>query len=253
LSKNQLPQSPSTSSNQKINPYVSVDCVIFGFDHGDLKVLLIERNPADKKDLMALPGNLVYDGENLDDAAVRVLKELTNLTNIFLKQSEAFGDKKRISKKKDLEWLKSMRDLPSAHVVTVSYYALVKLEKYKPTPAGFAKNAKWVSIKQVPELAFDHNEIINKAMEKLQYRLYFEPVGFELLPTMFTLAQVQQLYQTILQTELDKRNFRRKILHSGMLEPTDKKQEGVPHKPARLYTFNKDYKSKSSPLDKFLA
>jgi 8-oxo-dGTP diphosphatase len=128
LSKNQLPQSPSTSSNQKINPYVSVDCVIFGFDHGDLKVLLIERNPADKKDLMALPGNLVYDGENLDDAAVRVLKELTNLTNIFLKQSEAFGDKKRIGKKKDLEWLKSMRDLPSAHVVTVSYYALVKLE-----------------------------------------------------------------------------------------------------------------------------
>ena len=252
MNTNQLTPKTASSHSTKINPYVSVDCVIFGFDNTDLKVLLIERNPKNKADLMALPGNLIYEGENLDHAAVRVLRELTNLSDIFLEQSHTFGDSERISKKRDLDWLKSVRDMPSAHVITVGYFALVKLDNYKPTAAGFARNATWVSVMEVPELAFDHNEIMDKAMESLQHRLYFEPIGFELLPKLFTLAQLQQLYEAVPQTELDKRNFRRKILRSGMLEPTDMEQDGVPHKPARLYRFNSDYRNKSSHLDNFL-
>lgn len=225
-----------------INPNVSVDCVIFGFSDNNLEVLLIDRSAgiADvKDDLLALPGNLIYEDEKLDEAADRVLKELTNLENIYLEQVYTFGDPDRISKKKDKEWLSKIRAHPEARVITVAYTSLVKKELYEPTPSGFARNAIWLPVQDVPQLAFDHNEILNKALDFLKQKIYTEPLGYELLPKKFTMAQLQRLYEIILQSDFDKRNFRRKILKTSFIIPLDEKQTGVAHKPAMLYKFDK--------------
>jgi 8-oxo-dGTP diphosphatase len=232
-------------SNQ--NPHVSVDCVIFGFDAIELKVLLIERD-ADVKTKMnphfkrySLPGNLVNDDEDLDHAAQRVLKELTNLENIFLEQFYAFGDPNRVKDHADVQWLNSVRSDPKARVITVAYYSLVKLDKYQPSPSSFASNALWVPLESIPELAFDHNRILNKALQTLKLKLRMKPIGFELLPAKFTLGQLQKVYETILGTSLDKRNFRRKILSKGFIKPLSEKQKGVPHKRAQLYEFDQEH------------
>lgn len=237
----------------KLNPHVSVDCVIFGFDNKDLKVLLIERFPGNKDqkegEAMALPGNLIKEDEDLDDAAKRVLKELTNLSDLYLEQFGTFGNPNRLSKPEDKRWLQATREIPDARVITVAYYSLVRLDRYKPTASGFAKNASWISIRDVRNLAFDHNEILNKAIRVLKHDLHKIPAGFELMPEKFTLSQLQLLYEIILQTELDKRNFRRKILKTGIIIPLTEKQAGVSHKPARFYKFNKDYQEMNDFLD----
>lgn len=229
-------------TNHSINPNVSVDCVIFGFGDNNLEVLLIERSPKSaeqEEDLLALPGDLIYEDETLDEAASRVLKELTNLENIYLEQVYTFGDPHRISKQKDIDWLRRVRASPDARVITVAYTSLVKKEMYKPTPRGFAQNAIWKPVDEVPLLAFDHNEILEKALDYLKQKIYIEPVGFELLPKKFTMAQLQRLYEIILQTKLDKRNFRRKIIKTSFVVALDEKQKGVAHKPAMLYKFVK--------------
>jgi 8-oxo-dGTP diphosphatase len=239
---------------QTINPNVSVDCVIFGFDENDLKVLLINRTTGDPArpddDELALPGDLIRNTETLDQAAKRVLKELTGLSEISLFQFRAFGDPDRLSKESDVEWLKAVRLDPEARVITIAYYSLVNIEKYDPTPSGFARKAQWVSIGDVKSLAFDHDEILETALHELKWKVYREPISFELLPEKFTLAQMQRLYEIIMQTDFDKRNFRRKLLNSGYLIETKEKQLGVAHKPARLYQVNKD-KLDSPDLDPF--
>jgi len=226
----------------QINPNVSVDCAIFSFDGSDLEVLLIERiagETALEDDLLALPGNLIYQDENLDQAANRVLFELTGLENIFLEQVYTFGDPARITKQKDQDWLKKIRAHPEARVITVAYTSLVKKSNLKVTPSSFARKALWVKVKEVPQLAFDHNDIFKKALNFLKVKIYSEPLGYELLPERFTLAQLQKLYEAILDDSFDKRNFRRKILRTSFIVPLDEKQQGVAHKPARLYRFDK--------------
>ena len=208
-----------------------------------LNVLLIERDlpttiqvaPARN---FALPGNLVDDQEPLDTSARRVLKELTNLEDIYLEQFYAFGAPNRVRNTYDLEWLRATRANPDARVITIAYYSLVKLGDYNPQPASFARSAVWVPVDQVPELAFDHNEILKKALSALRNKLATRPIGFELLPRKFTFGQLQKLYEAILGTLFDKRNFRRKILNMNVLVALDEKQIGVPHKPARLYMFD---------------
>jgi 8-oxo-dGTP diphosphatase len=226
----------------QINPNVSVDCAIFSFDGSDLEVLLIERMAGEtalEDDLLALPGNLIYQDENLDQAANRVLFELTGLENIFLEQVYTFGDPARITKQKDQDWLKKIRAHPEARVITVAYTSLVKKSNLKVTPSSFARKALWVKVKEVPQLAFDHNDIFKKALNFLKVKIYSEPLGYELLPERFTLAQLQKLYEAILDDSFDKRNFRRKILRTSFIVPLDEKQQGVAHKPARLYRFDK--------------
>lgn len=226
----------------QINPNVSVDCAIFSFDGSDLEVLLIERMAGEtalEDDLLALPGNLIYQDENLDQAANRVLFELTGLENIFLEQVYTFGDPARITKQKDQDWLKKIRAHPEARVITVAYTSLVKKSNLKVTPSSFARKALWVKVKEVPQLAFDHNDIFKKALDFLKVKIYSEPLGYELLPERFTLAQLQKLYEAILDDSFDKRNFRRKILRTCFIVPLDEKQQGVAHKPARLYRFDK--------------
>ncbi len=244
-----------STSEIKLNPNVSVDCVIFGFDSEKLKVLLIDRGqePGENfEKVYALPGNLIQENENLDEAADRVLKELTGLNDIFLEQFGSFGDPNRLTKESDLEWLKSIRAEPNARVITVAYYSLIRSDQYQLIASSFAKEAKWHDINSLPTLGFDHLEIIESALRELKFKSKYQPLGFELLPEKFTLSHLQQLYESILGTELDKRNFRRKILKKDFLIPLEERQTGVPHKPAQYFVFNKEkYEDYRQNVDDF--
>jgi 8-oxo-dGTP diphosphatase len=244
------------SENQSLglNPNVSVDCVVFGFDVTGLKVLLIERENPDNTEgkNFQLPGDLIRNNENLDEAANRVLKELTRLNDLYLEQFSAFGDPLRVKRENDLEWLRSVRKDPEARVVTIGYFSLIKPENFKPAANSFARKAEWIHLDNVPELAFDHNLILTVGLNALKLKMRSEPVGFELLPSKFTLGQLQNLYETVMGYEIDKRNFRRKILGMNFLVQLEEKQRGVAHKPARLYQFNQSaYNEAFSPAFDF--
>lgn len=223
---------------------ISVDCVVFGFDDKKLKVLLIEqKQPENGKPLQklqtALPGDLVQDDESFDKAAQRVLKELTSIEGIYLKQFHAFGDPMRVKDLKDQEWLRTFRAHPERRVITVGYYSLVNMDDFKPKASSFAGRTRWVDVYNIPELAFDHNNIVNHAMEIFRHELIADNIGFELLPAKFTLSQLQHLHEIILDKKLDKRNFRKTALKIEHLEPLDEKQQGVLHKPAQLFQYKR--------------
>lgn len=227
---------------------VSVDCVLFGFADRKLKVLLIEqKQPSEGKKVSklqtALPGDLLKANEGLDDAAKRVLRELTSLKGIYLRQFHTFGDPKRVKDLKDQEWLRTFRLNPERRVITVGYYSLVKMDDYEPYASSFASRTRWVDVYNIPDLAFDHNYIVEKGLESLRDGLINENIAFELLPEKFTLSQLQQLHEIILDKKLDKRNFRKNILKMEELKPLAEKQIGVYHKPAQLYHYNKRNKS----------
>jgi 8-oxo-dGTP diphosphatase len=226
----------------ELNPNVSVDCVLFGFDLEKLNVLVIDRgeNQLAENVRLALPGNLIYNNENLEQAAYRVLEELTSLKDIYLEQIGAFGDPNRICKEADRAWLQSIRAEPEARVITVAYFSLVKMEDYMPHAASFAKNAAWIPANEITDLAFDHYDILQAARNKLKEKIKIQPIGFNLLPEKFTLSQLHKLYESILDKDLDKRNFRRKVQKLDILTQLNEKQEGVPHKPSELYKFNED-------------
>lgn len=225
-----------------VNPRVSTDCVIFGFDNSKLNLLLITRKSkqSGESQRMALPGDLIYEDENLDQAASRVLGELTGLKDIYLQQIGAFGDPERLSASEDRDWLESVREQPDARVITVAYFSLVNMRDYAPQASSFAASARWVPLEMVRELAFDHHDILNEAKRRLRETLKNKPVGFNLLPEKFTLTQLHHLYEAILDKPLDKRNFRRKMLKLNILTRLEEKQKGVPHKPSRYYTFNQE-------------
>ncbi len=226
----------------ELNPNISVDCVVFGFDLEKLNILLIDRGESQfvSNDSLALPGDLIYNNENLHQAAYRVLEELTGLKNIYLEQIGAFGDPNRISKEEDRLWLESIRDNPEARVVTIAYFSLVKMEDYPLKASSFAKKAIWIPVKEIEKLAFDHFEILQAAKIKLKEKIKIHPIGFNLLPEKFTLSQLHKLYEIILDKELDKRNFRRKVQKMNLLKRLFEKQEYVPHKPSELYKFNEE-------------
>lgn len=234
-------QQATTPLENRINPNVSVDCVVFGFDSEKLNVLLIEQKDlGGNHEQFALPGDLVLQNESLDDAASRVLHELTNMSGIFLRQFHTFGDPERVKNVKDLAWLQSFRENPQARVITVAYFALVRMDNFKPEASSFAKKVFWEDIHNIPELAFDHNEIARVGLEKLQISFENRRIGFELLPEKFTLNQLQVLHEVILDKELDKRNFRKKVLKEKLVIGLEEKQKGVLHKPAQLFNLNKD-------------
>jgi 8-oxo-dGTP diphosphatase len=226
----------------KLNPHISVDCVIFGFDFDNLKVLLIERElkgfGKDQND-MKLPGSLVSDTEDPDSSANRTLKELTGLENIYLKQFHVFGSLDRLKNELDLNWLRETSGLPIERVVSIAYYALIKIEDTSGNNFENKFKDHWVNLKDVPKLAFDHNEIIDRALESLQKEMKTEPIGFELLPKKFTIFQLQRLFEVIMRTKIDSRNFRKKLAKLKYLHPLEEKEEKVAHKPAQLYKFDK--------------
>lgn len=202
---------------------LTVDCVVFGFDGGDLKVLLIQRALEPFKGRWALPGGFVRVNETLEDAAWRELEEETGLKNVFLEQLYSFG--------------KIDRD-PRERIVSVAYYALVKLSDHKARAATDAANAKWFPVSKAPKLAFDHADILAMARDRLTGKVRYQPIGFELLPSRFTLSQLQALYEAVLETRLDKRNFRKKVLSFGLLVPLKETQMTGRHRPAQLFRFD---------------
>lgn len=201
----------------------SVDNVIFGFDEGKLKILLIKRGEAPFEDYWALPGDLVYPDESIDNASKRILTELTGLENVYLEQVKTFGEPKRH---------------PVGRVITIAYYSLLKPDKFSLKASSFAQEVKWHDIHEVGQLAFDHNKILAVCFETFKRKVRTRPVGFELLPAKFTLTELQHLYEAILEAELDKRNFRKKILSMNLLRDLEQYQEGVAHRPAKLYEFD---------------
>lgn len=205
-------------------PALTTDCVVFGLDDEDLKVLLIQRDLPPFEGEWALPGGFVRVGESVDDSARRELKEETGLKNVFLEQLYTYGDPKRD---------------PREHVVTVAYYALVNLLSHPPKADTDARNAAWFSLEDIPKLAFDHHHILETALVRLRGKLRYQPIGFELLPDKFTISELQWLYERILEQELDKRNFRKKLNKLGILEETDEIQQDVAHRAARLYRFDR--------------
>jgi len=202
---------------------LTVDCVVFGLDDGGLKVLLIERALDPFIGSWALPGGFVRVDETLEAAARRELAEETGLSQVFLEQLYTFGALDRD---------------PRERVVTVAYYALVRLADHRVQAATDARNAAWFAVDDLPRLAFDHAAISEQALRRLQAKVRYQPLGFELLPTRFTLSQLQRLYETVLERDLDKRNFRKKVLSLGILAETDEIEQDVAHRAARLYRFD---------------
>ena len=218
---------------------LSIDCVVLGFDEDQkLKVLLIKKFINEKDDFQfALPGDLVGINEDLLSGGKRILKSLTSLEDIYLKQFYTFGDPDRTKQKKDQSWLKMYRQQPDERVITVGYIALVKMEEYTPHPSSFAIDAEWVELSKVSkDLAFDHNLILEKGLKYLRQQIDHQLIS-NLLPSKFTLSQLQKLYEVLLDQKLDKRNFRKNISKDSLIVKTDEKQTGVAHKPAHLYIY----------------
>lgn len=205
-------------------PALTVDCVVFGLDEHDLKVLLIQRQSEPFAHAWAFPGGFVHMDETCEQAALRELAEETGITQVYLEQLYTFSD--------------IGRD-PRGRVVTVAYYALAKLSDHRIRAATDAENVAWFAIDNPPKLAFDHDRILDAALQRLRGKVRYAPIGFELLPPRFTLSQLQRLYEIILVKELDKRNFRKKILSMGLLIETDEHETGVAHRAARLYRFDR--------------
>ncbi len=205
-------------------PALTVDAVVFGLDDEDLKVLLIRRDLEPFQGKWALPGGFVRVDESLEEAVRRELREETGITQVFLEQLYTFGTVDRD---------------PRERVVTVAYYALVKLSDHQIKAATDARDAAWFAVSEARGLAFDHDRILTVALERLKGKVHYQPIGFELLPPQFTLSQLQRLYETILETTLDKRNFRKKILGMNFLVALDEVQKDVAHRAARLYRFDR--------------
>ncbi len=200
---------------------LTVDCVVFGFDGGELQILLIRRGLEPFRHHWALPGGFVRVEEALEDAARRELEEETGLRDVFLEQLYTFGSVKRD---------------PRERVVSVAWFALVKPSAL--TAATDAAEAKWFPVSKLPPLAFDHAEILDTALKRLRGKLTYQPIGFELLPPKFTLTQLQSLYEAVLGETLDKRNFRKKVLSYDLLISLKEKHQDGPHRPAQLYRFD---------------
>lgn len=226
------------------NPHVSVDCVIFGFNGEKLKVLLIERSLTEHNELYndkKLPGSIILADEDLDSAASRVLTELTGLKNIYLSQFRSFGNPERTKNPQDRLWLENTTKLKIGRIVTVAYVALIKIDRKIQFKAENTQ-ANWYDLNEVfkMHLAFDHADIIRKGLDHIKHNFDIEPhLLFELLPRKFTITQLQLLYDTVQQTKSDVRNFRKKVAQWPYVVPLDELEQGVPHRAARLYKFEK--------------
>ena len=205
-------------------PALTVDCVVFGFEaDAALRVLLIQRKLPPYEGHWALPGGFVRVDESVDAAAVRELQEETGIAEVFLEQLYTFGAVERD---------------PRGRIVSVAYYALINLQEHPVQAATDASDAQWFELSALPELGFDHQEILNRAIARLRAKIRYEPIGFELLPKRFTLSQLQRLYEQVLGRSLDKRNFRKRLLKMSLLIDTGEKEKGVSHRAAQLYQFD---------------
>ena len=202
----------------------AVDCIIFGFDGQHLKILLVKRWLEPKKDHWSLMGGFVQPAESTDEAATRVLKQLTGLDGVYLEQLHVFSAPDRD---------------PLERTISTAYFALIDIHKYE-RQISEEYHAEWFLLNEIPELIFDHPAMVAMAKERLKYKAAAHPILFELLPEKFTLLQLMHLYEEILGIEMDKSNFRRKILHMKLLVALDEKQQDVSHRAAQLYKFDSE-------------
>lgn len=209
-------------NNQNIK--IAVDAVVFGYQDNALYILLVQQKYGIYKDQWVLPGGLVQNGETLTKAVHRELQEEAGITVNYLEQLYTFGD--------DVE-----RDKRN-HVISVSYFALVNPDNLKLSAATDAQDVKWQNINNIPSLSFDHNLIIDTAFKRIKAKLHYQPIGFDLLPKKFPFSDLEHLYATILEQEIDRRNFRKKILSFGFIKKCNEKQKNGSGRPAQLYTFN---------------
>lgn len=224
------------------NNHISVDCVVVGFDGTQLKVLLLRRVGEESGEVfhdMKLPGSLIYMDEDLDEAAKRVLNDLTGLKNVNLMQFKTFGAKDRTKNPKDIHWLERAEKAKVERIVTVAYLSLVKIDR------ALNKNlddfqAEWVALQDIKDLAFDHNQIISEAMVFIRQYVEFNPSClFDLLPRKFTALQLRVLFELVYGRQIDVRNFHKKISMMEYVVPLDEYQQGVSHRAARYYRFDK--------------
>lgn len=221
-----------TQINNDFKAAVSVDCVIFGFDEEGVKILLSRCDMPPFEHELSLLGDIVNNLETTDEAALRVIQQKTGLDDVYLEQVQAFSHPQRH---------------PLGRVITIAYYSLVILN---PTIIEWTKERlllDWKPIKDINSLAFDHLNILETCFNKLKQQLKVQPIGFNLLPKKFTLLQLQMLYESILEIQLDKRNFRRKLFSFNVLKKLNDTQLGVSHRPANYYTFDTEaYEKKRS-------
>ncbi|TLV03847.1 NUDIX hydrolase [Dyadobacter luticola] len=224
---------------------VSIDCVIFGFHAGELKVLLLRWKETDG---WSLPGGRIFKEESLNAAAVRILQERTGLTEIFLHQYYTFGDTNRNTHFTEMELLERLEgffgkgifdELLHNRVVSVGYFALVEFALVQATPDWFTDECRWWNIADVPNLLFDHNDMITSALQALRQQIRNQPIGYDLLPEKFTMPELQKLYETILDKQFDRRNFQKLLMSYDILEKLDEKRVGVANKSPFLYRFDK--------------
>lgn len=200
---------------------LSVDCVIFGFDENKLKVLLIRSDLKKFQGLWSLLGDLVDPTEELDSAATRILKQRTGLDDVYLEQVKTFG---------------CLNRHPAGRVVTVAYYSLINIQHHKLQILD--NELHWHDVNDITELAFDHKKILDSSFEQLQRRVQEHPLAFSLLPKKFSLRELQNVYEAILDTKMDRRNFRKKFFAMDFLVDIDQMEQDVPHRPGKLYNFN---------------
>ena len=226
---------------KKMIPQLSIDCVIFSFHEDKLKVLLLKGFHLER---LNLPSGFIYQVEDIDIAALRNLKERTNLDHIFLQQFHAFGKPTRYFPDQFLAGMTSLGIDPKKaawllqRFVTIGYYALVNYHQTAPQPDLFSESFTWEDVNHLPPLILDHQELIEKAMETLKKDILTQPIGLKLLPKSFTIPQFHQLYEIILQRKIDRRNFRKKMLQSGILVPLNQQKETKGHRLPNLYCFD---------------
>lgn len=209
---------------QEHKTLVAVDSIIFGFNENDyeLKLLLLKRNFEPAKGEWSLMGGFVTPDESLDEAAQRIVQKLTGLEDVYMEQLYAFGDPRRD---------------PGGRIISVAYFSLIKINEYDKELVK-KNGASWIPLSELPELIFDHNDMVSTALRKLRIRARTQPIGFELLPKKFTIPQLQRLYEAIYQKPFDKRNFRRKVLTMGLLDKLEEKEKETSKKGAFYYQFN---------------
>ncbi|RYJ44976.1 NUDIX hydrolase [Flavobacterium beibuense] len=215
-------ESGKTTQKSVMNS-ITIDCVIFGFNKNGLEVLLVQHGVGIRKGEWGLPGGWIREKESIDSAAQRLLADLTGLNNVYLEQLKAFGQPNRF---------------PLGRVITIGYFALIMRDDYTIQPGFTASDAKWYKINEIPNLIYDHNAILDYSIECLRNRVRQAPIGFNLLPDKFTLLELMRLYEEILGIEMDKSNFRRKILKMKLLVELNEKQKKVSHRAAKLYEFD---------------
>lgn len=229
-----------TMETNFIHTYLSVDCVVFGFDDTQLNILLVERNEnTDKGTDLKLPGSLIYNEEDVDDAAERVLYELTGIKKMSLKQFRCFASPDRANNPDDIKWLDKEYKPDIDRLITVAYLSLCKIDR-KLTNISKYKSSRWCPFNQIPKMPFDHNKIVDESLAEIRKWVEIEPaIIFELMPQKFTISQLHRLYEAVYDKKIDIRNFHKKIATMTYVVSLNEKQKGVSHRAARYYKFDK--------------